>query len=359
METQERLLLFKQKNRWGMTALCAVLCAVAAPFMTLGLFMPQFVTLLPVLLLLMLGFVGPVSCVLCGVAFVGATGALFGLLGGFCAALMLIPAIVASTITVERRTGFYASAGITAGVAFASMGAILAVLTMAAGTDVVTALSGLMGRTFGAMGRAADPLLGMLSQMGMLSLPEGVTFEGLMQGASIPAEAREEMIGTLVYLLDAGLRLELPMQMTTGALACGVLGQAALRRGVLSRGMKVPYPPLRTWRLPKGWGRVLGGTLAALYIAAQLLPERLTVMAYVFYGLFTQLFALQGIAAICYALHRGGRGKGFAAAVFALGYFFVRPAAMIAGIADQAFDVTKRRAELDAEENPYDPRAKM
>ena len=49
------------------------------------------------------------------------------------------------------------------------------------------------------------------------------------------------------------MRLEIPMQMATGSVAAGVLGQAALRKGVLSRGDKVDYPPLRTWSVPKGW----------------------------------------------------------------------------------------------------------
>ena len=57
------------------------------------------------------------------------------------------------------------------------------------------------------------------------------------------------------------LRLELPMQMATGAVAAGLLGQAVLRKGLISRGEKVEYPKLSSWRVPKGWGRILGGTL--------------------------------------------------------------------------------------------------
>ena len=150
-------------------------------------------------------------------------------------------------------------------------------------------------------------------------------------------------------------RYELPAQMVTGSLVCGLLGQAVLRRGVLRRGIEVPYMPLRTWRLPKGWGRVLGVTLAAFYLGAMLLPERLNSAFYVFGRLFDQVFMLQGIAALCYVLHRRGMSRFWQGVVFAAGYFLVGTAAIILGIADQAFDFTHRRAELDREDNPYDP----
>ena len=357
MEKQNAILLFKQKNRWGLTVLSVVLSLIVAPFISLGLLMPQFIAFLPVLLLVLLGFVGPVSVIACGAALVGLCGFFYGLIGGLCAALLIVPLLAVSTVTVERRTGFFVSAGISAGTMFVSMGAILAVIAFAAGSDVVTALGGLIRYAMESMGEAIDPLLITMSQAGVLSLPAGAG-AGIADSIHITAEARAEMIATLAYLMDVTFRLELPMQMTVGSLAAGVLGQAALRRGALSRGIAVPYPPLRTWRLPSGWGRVLGLTLAVLFLAAQVMSN-LAVMAYVFSGVFSELFALQGVAALSYRLHKSGRGRRWSALVFVAGYFILRPAATIVGIADQAFDFTHRRAELDNGENPYDPRAKL
>ena len=353
------LMLFRMKNRWGLTILSVVLCFVIAPLTTIGLLMPQFLAMLPVLLLLLLGYVGPVSAVVCSAVMMGLCGALFGALGALFAALVLLPVLAASVFTLERRMPFFPSAGLCAGVMFVSFGVIIGVVCVATGSDIVTAITGLLRAVYENMGELLDPMLGVMAQMGVLSMPDGVTLEAIAQGARLSAQARSEMIGTLMYILDVGMRMEIPMQMTTGALAAGVLGQAVLRRGLLSRGEKVPYPPLRTWRLPSGWGRVLGVTFAALYLLAQLLPERMGVMSYVFSGVFVQIFALQGIAAISYLLHQHGKRRIFSAIVFALGYFLIRPAAMIAGIADQAFDFTHRRAALDAEGNPYDPRARM
>ena len=43
--------------------------------------------------------------------------------------------------------------------------------------------------------------------------------------------------------------------------------------------------------------------------------------------------------------------------VFALGYFAIRPAAILIGIADQTFDVVHRREKMEEETpNPFDPR---
>ena len=66
------------------------------------------------------------------------------------------------------------------------------------------------------------------------------------------------------------------------------------------------YPPLRTWTVPKGWGRVLGATLAALYVLTLIVPSFTSSMFYVFTGVFEQIFALQGIAAVCYYLRARG-----------------------------------------------------
>lgn len=351
--------LFKLKNRWGLTALSVVLCLLAAPFSMLGMFMPRFVTLLPALALLLLGYVGPVSAFACCAVFVGLCAVFYGAMGAVCMALLMLPPVVAACVTAQRRMGFFLSCGILAAVLFASLGAILGAISFMAKADVVTALSGMIGSVFDGMGEMADPILLTFAQMGVVSLPDGMSLQQLSEGMRLTAAARGEMIASIVYMLDLGLRLELPMQMTVGSLGAGVLGQAVLRRGVRSRGIEVPYVPLRKWRLPSGWGRVLGITLAALFVAAQLLPERLSVMAYVFGGIFTELFALQGIAAFSYMLHSRGKRLRWTALVFALGYTVARTPAMVVGIADQAFDFVHRRAALDAQDNPYDPRAKL
>lgn len=350
MENQ-RVMLFRQKNRWGLTALCVVLCFILLiPALTISVLSPQLIMFIPVLMLALLGFVGPVSAVACGALLVALSGTLFGALGGLCAALFFVPVVAACCVTVERGMPFTVSVGVGAGAMFVSMAAVMGILSAAAGTDIVSAMGELMRQSFDMLGEAADALLIPFAQIGLISMPEGVS------GAqALDAQTRAEMINSLIYVLDAGLRFELPAQMVTGSLAAGLFGQAVLRRGVLRRGIAVPYLPLRTWRLPKGWGRVLGVTLAAFYLGAMLLPDRLNSAFYVFGSIFDEVFMLQGIAAFCYVLHKRGKSRAWQGAVFVIGYFMIGTAAVVLGIADQTFDFTHRREELDQAENPYDP----
>jgi len=76
----------------------------------------------------------------------------------------------------------------------------------------------------------------------------------------------------------------------------------------------------------------------------------------VFSGVFDQLFAIQGIAALCYLIHKKGKPALWKRVVFVAGYFFLGSLAMLIGIADQAVDFTHRREKLDTLENPFDPR---
>lgn len=352
---RQRVSIFRQKNSWGLTALSIGLCVALSPVLGLSLFLPQTMTLMPVLLLLLLGYVGPVSAAACSAVFIALAGMLFGGWGALCAALLLVPVVLVSAFALDREHPFWVSAAAGCTAMFVAMSAVIMLLSALAGNDVVTAISGLTRRMFESSGAIGDAILSGLVQMGIVGVPESMI--GADGQLVLDAAARAEMVSALVLTMDTVLRLELPMQMATGSVAAGLLGQAVLRKGMLRRGEKVEYPPLRTWRVPKGWGRVLGGTLAALFVLAQLAPSQVSSMFYVFSGVFDQVFALQGIAAVCYMLHKRGKSRTVQGVVFALGYFVLSPAALMIGIADQGFDFTHRREELAKQENPFDPRA--
>ena len=352
----QKVSLFRQKNRWGATVLSIVLCVVLLiPALTAAVMSPQILMFIPVLVLALLGFAGPVSAVFFSALCVALGALLLGLLGGVCTALFVVPVVAASAVAVERRVPFTMSVGVCAGTMFLSMAVIMAILSAAAGMDIVSAISELLRQSFGMLGSMADPVLAGFAQFGVIAAPEGVDLSAVLSGGLLEAQDRAQMVNSLIYFIDSGLRYELPAQMVTGSLAVGLLGQAALRRGVLRQGVAVPYLPLRTWHLPKGWGRVLGVTLAAFYLGAMLLPDRMTGAFYVFSSVFDEVFMLQGIAAVCYVLHRRGSARVWQGVVFVAGYFLVGTVAVVLGIADQAFDFTHRRAELDREDNPYDP----
>jgi len=261
---------------------------------------------------------------------------------------------VTAVVALEREQPFWQAVAASCVAMFASMGAVVAMLSVLAGSDVVSAIMDVMRQTLSASSVFGDTLLSVLMQMGVISTPEGVE---LGAEFALTPQMREELIKTLVFTMDSVLRLELPMQMATGSVAAGLLGQAVLRKGLIARGSKeIEYPRLHTWRVPKGWGRILGGTLAILYLLATLVPRSMNTMFYVFSGVFDRVFALQGIAAICYLLEERKKPAIFKSIVFILGFFFLGSITMTIGVFDQAIDFAHRREKLDKLENPFDPR---
>lgn len=349
----QKVSVFQQKNNWGLTVACIVACLLLSPVFGVGVMLPQVLSAIPVLMLALLGYVGPVSAVVCSVILVSLTTTLFGVWGGLSAVLLILPTVIVSVVMLEREAPFWqcvAAGGVTE---FASMGVVVALLSALAGNDVVSALGAMLEEMLAASGAMGDTMLTLFMQMGLISAPEGVDLGGMM---ALDPQMKTELLNGIVLMLDSVLRLELPMQMATGAVAAGLLGQAALRKGLLHRGEKVEYPRLKTWRVPKGWGRILGGTLLALYLLSMLVPRSMTTMFYVFNGVFDQIFSLQGIAAICYMLDEHGKSARWQRLVFLVGYFFLGSMAVMVGILDQAVDFAHRREKLDELENPFDPR---
>ncbi len=354
MENQ-RISLLRRKNHWGLTMLCVAVFSVLSPVLGVSVFLPQVLTLVPVVLLGMLGYVGPASALICSAILTWLCASNFGVWGGVLTALVILPVLIASVVVIERKTPFWQAVAACSVTMFASMGAAVALLTVLAGSDVVTAMSGFISQGLRSAGAMGDLLLNVMMQIGLLATPEGaqVGANGLLV---LDPVTREKLLDSLVLLFDMTLRLEIPMQMATGSVAAGLLGQTVLRKGMLRAGSKVEYPHLETWYMPKGWGTILGGTMVLLYVLQTLVPKSMSTMFYVFSGVFDQLFSIQGIAAMCYLLKKRGKGRVLQGVVFVLGYFLIRPVAEIFGIADQMMDFTHRREELGAGVNPFDPR---
>ena len=283
--------------------------------------------------------------------FVGTTAVFYGTWGALLGAILMIPVVAVSAVSVEREQPFWQSVAAGGVTLFASMGAAVAIIAAITGSDIVTAITDMVRQGMTISGAMGDSLLTMMVQMGVMTLPEGAEL-----GTVLDPAMRDELVSTLLLMTDSVMRLEMPMQMATGAVTAGLLGQAVLRKGVNARGAKAEYPALATWRVPKGWGRILGGTLLVLYLLAQIIPQSMSTMFYVFSGVFDKIFALQGIAAVCYILRDKGKPMIWQMAVFVLGYFVLGSFAMVLGIADQAMDFTHRRVYLDKMENPFDPR---
>ena len=347
----QKFSFLSQPNRWGLTAVILVFCIVFSPFVSVLAFIPRILTALPLLVLVCFGYVGPVSAIGCMVIYTAFFSMLFGP-GGFLGGLLFfVPAAVVSLTMVEKEEKFWKATMISTGVMLVSEYLILLLVLAITGKDVVSAISGLFSEVI-AESNLQDQLVLILSQFGAIAGSDGAAVDV----ATLTEVQKSTILKNFLSYYDQILRLEIPMQIATGAVSVGVLGQSLLRKSLLSRGIETAYPRMRTWRLPKGWGRVLGITALVLLLLSEL-NKNITALSYVFSGLFQQIFALQGIAALGWVAHKQGRGKGTQALIFVLGYFFMSIPAIIVGFADQAFDFTKRRAEMDEEEKrtSYDP----
>lgn len=326
---KQRISILKQKNRLGLTALCVVLTPL---LMLLCLFVPMALPLVPLMMLAMLGYAGPASAVIGCFGAISMTGYLFGVPGGIGAALFLVPVLVAAGVLVYLDKPFWFSVGVGAGVMFASLGAISGLLSLLAGTDLVTAITDGLRAMLLQYDFLAEYIIALASELGVVNT----------DGATLT-----QMVGQLVLLIDEVLRLEIPAHMVVGSGTVGLFGQALLRRGLQKRGEAVDLPAFKTWRIPKGWGRVLGGTLAVLVLMNLLMPANTAGMLYTFTALIEKIFAAQGIAAIFWKLDEQNRGRILKGLIFLMGWTVLVYGAVLAGVLDQAADVMKRRAALD------------
>ena len=356
---KNRTTILPKKNRWGWTLLSIALVLLCAPVFSFTILLPHLTTAMPVMLVVLLVYVGPVSAGL-SLLLLSLLSAFFfspwqaGALGFIGCLLFNLPFVIASVYVAEKKKDFWLSSAITSGVMFASLCLVVGMIGAVSGRDAVSAITRALQDAVRSVDGLEDALIQALSQLGLLSAKIEQTLAGGMSEAQ-----RSALVSEMLMLQDAVLRLQMPMQITTGSLAAGVFGQYAIRRAANRRGAALSLPALRTWRIPKGWGRVLGGTLLLLFLLSNLLPNETQGMFYVFSGLFELVFSLQGIAALCYLLHTRGRGRRWQAMVFLLGYFLFTVPALFVGLADQAIDFTHRRAQLGDGENsaPFDPRA--
>lgn len=254
--------LLRRKNRWGLTVLSIVLCLLLSPLMAISAFLPQAMTLVPIALLLLLGYVGPVSAATCTAILFGLSTTLFGFWGAALSALLLVPVLVVSGCMVERGRGFWQSAAGSGVTMFASIGAGMLLISTLAGTDVVTAMSDMMRQAFASSGTIGDTALTAMMQFGLITAADGSAASMTM----LDAATREQLIAQLVLAVDTVMRLEIPMQMATGLWrrACWT-GCASQRRAFARRqgGLPAASHVVRAQGLGTCAGRDAGGAVCA------------------------------------------------------------------------------------------------
>ena len=345
-----------QKNRWGFTILSVILFIMLGPFASVLAFLPRMMTTLPILLVILLGYVGIVSTVLCTAVVVMYAMLLFGIYGAIGALIFLVPPLIGTAVLSERNMPFFRSCAISGMVMLLCEYLVLAIISMVTGQDAVSAVMQLFVDFFNENSLLSTSLMDVMMQNGLISINQAAS-----SISQLSAGDRVSILQSFIRSMDQLLRLEVPLQIATGAVSMGLLGQFLMRYAMRTKGVKVDCPPFRTWRIPDGFGRVMLITVAALYLLS-LIGRGMDTMFTVVSGVFEQLLTLQGIAAVCYSLHQNGKSRRMQFWVFILGYFILGIAAVIVGIIDQTFDFTHRRAELkkldeQRRRDAYDPKA--
>ena len=141
--------LLRRSNRWGWTALSIALCMLLSPLLAVSVFIPQGMTLVPIALLLLVGYVGPVSAATCTAILVTLSTVFFGFWGAALSAVLLVPILVVSSYMVEHEQSFWQSAAGSGVTMFASIGLAMLLVSALAGADVVTALSNIASGVLG------------------------------------------------------------------------------------------------------------------------------------------------------------------------------------------------------------------
>ena len=320
-----------QKNRWGFTILSVILFIMLGPFASVLAFLPRMMTTLPILLVILLGYVGIVSTVLCTAVVVMYAMLLFGIYGAIGALIFLVPPLISTAVLSERNMPFFRSCAISGMVMLLCEYLVLAIISMVTGQDAVSAVMQLFVDFFNENSLLSTSLMDVMMQNGLISINQAAS-----SISQLSAGDRVSILQSFIRSMDQLLRLEVPLQIATGAVSMGLLG-------------------------PDGFGRVMLITVAALYLLS-LIGRGMDTMFTVVSGVFEQLLTLQGIAAVCYSLHQNGKSRRMQFWVFILGYFILGIAAVIVGIIDQTFDFTHRRAELkkldeQRRRDAYDPKA--
>ena len=165
--------LLRRSNRWGWTALSIALCMLLSPLLAVSVFIPQGMTLVPIALLLLVGYVGPVSAVTCTAILVTLSTVFFGFWGAALSAVLLVPILVVSSYMVEHEQSFWQSAAGSGVTMFASIGLAMLLVSALAGADVVTALSNMMRQAFSVSQTFSDMVLTMMMQLGAITSASG------------------------------------------------------------------------------------------------------------------------------------------------------------------------------------------
>lgn len=149
------------------------LCMLLSPLLAVSVFIPQGMTLVPIALLLLVGYVGPVSAAACTAILVTLSTVFFGFWGAALSAVLLVPILVVSSYMVEHEQSFWQSAAGSGVTMFASIGLAMLLVSALAGADVVTALSNMMRQAFSVSQTFSDMVLTMMMQLGAITSASG------------------------------------------------------------------------------------------------------------------------------------------------------------------------------------------
>jgi hypothetical protein len=314
--------------------------------------LPVLVMLSPALLAYIALRAGRFPAVVCLAAGISACGAAAGASAAFMAALLLLPPLVFSVYSYERKLPFWQSAAGCAGMQLGAGIVILWMLNAMNGGDMVTALrAALDSLTRSVPAPETDALLKMLASVGFVRFPDTVLPAVQSGTVALDVPVRNEMIKQFLFTTESLLRQSMPGQILQGAIYGGVLSVAWPRR-VASRYATVmelaPFPPFHEWHIPARFFKFAMYTLLGAGLLMFLSGEQALIsLVNVLWAGLTAAAALQGGALLAFMMRKGGLRASLRIAVTVAALCLLNYVLVLLGFADQLFNSRMLRKPPD------------
>ena len=296
---------------------------------------------------------GLLPAAFCLAAILAALGIFGGGLTLACGALFLVPGLGVFAYCLYRRLPFWRACGLIAGTLALSVTAIFLLLQGLTG--------GTLYQTAGEAAAAAlarmplrDPMLSSLVSMGLLAVPSSLRDTAVVSvpgGYALSSEVVNELLLQVRSYVSQLTQALIPSLLISGSGLNALAGlslslrwgkQAARKRAFLrdEPEQEIPdlnMPPLRLWHLPRPWGLRIGVLGLGYFLARFSKSDALFMLGTLMFQVFSLCFGVQGLAAINFAQHKRGTGRGWRTAVVVAGLLlrFMQTALIVVGVVDQ------------------------
>ena len=100
---KQKVSLLKYKSNKKLTVLGIAACMLLSPALGMALFLPQVLSVVPILLLALLGYAGTTAAAVCTGLLVAMCAVYYGVWGGVGAFVLLVPVVFVAALALDRE----------------------------------------------------------------------------------------------------------------------------------------------------------------------------------------------------------------------------------------------------------------